>query len=418
MSFKNNFLWLFWSKIFSVLCLFLAGSLINRKLGPSNIGIFAEMQTWVNLFLIIFGISLDSAIYHFANTALYGNDNKSRFVTIGYLSFIFSVIGVFMFTLFIIFKPDQFSATTARLTFLLSILIIFTMVSNHLNIFLQALNKIKSSALVGVIQSAANISIITFGFLMGLMNIRFIIVSMVIVQIITLLTLGVIFKQMSLFRGNFSKTMAIGMIKTGLKQHVATIATFIYAKINQLIIFRICGERESGIFAVALSLALAFTFIPMTFQSALFPRVIHFRDDREITLKSLKFIFFAWGIITLLILLFAKPIIIMYAGSEFVPSVRIFKLLLFMTWILPLSSMITPYYTKLGAFNAASFTAVILALISIGLNLLLVPRFASFGAALSSSLTCILGFFSVLWLFRYLTKKHNFFLKNSTISVG
>ena len=43
------------------------GALINRSLGPFNRGIFAEAQTWVALFVVIFGIGMQAAIYHFSN---------------------------------------------------------------------------------------------------------------------------------------------------------------------------------------------------------------------------------------------------------------------------------------------------------------------------------------------------------------
>jgi hypothetical protein len=43
---------------------FITAAMINRSLGPSLRGVYAEMQTWMGLFAVLFGISMDTAIYH------------------------------------------------------------------------------------------------------------------------------------------------------------------------------------------------------------------------------------------------------------------------------------------------------------------------------------------------------------------
>jgi O-antigen/teichoic acid export membrane protein len=192
----------------------------------------------------------------------------------------------------------------------------------------------------------------------------------------------------------------------GLKQHVATISTFVYMKINQLILFRYCGEAETGIFSVSLAIALALMFLPQTFQTVLYPRVIHAEDDYEVTVRALRVGFYVWGLVVLGIMLLAKPILLVYGGASFLSSVNLLRILLVGVWFLPLSSFVAPYCVKIGAFNACSASAVILGLISIALNFVLIPKFAATGAALATSFTCITGFGLALLLLWYLTKNN------------
>jgi O-antigen/teichoic acid export membrane protein len=394
------------SKTVAMAAGFLTASLINRSLGPSGRGIYAEMQTWMGLFAVIFGMSMDTAIYHFANKSLYEADEKSKFFTTFLLSMIYGLLASAALAIFVYGWPEQVSSETSQHIFLLNILLVATILIGNLTIFLQAIGDIKYSAIIGLVQGLTSVLVIGYAYRADLIDIKLVLISLLIVQAVTLLMLLDKFTKYNFLRGRFSKNLAKGIIAAGLKQHVATIATFVYIKINQLIIFRYCGESETGIFAVPLSAALYLMFIPMTFQTVLYPRVIHATDDYEITIRSLRLGFYIWGVIILLMILFAKPILLLYAGKDFLPAISTFRILLITTWLLPLSSLVAPYCIKLGAFYAMSFSALLLGVISIVLNMLLIPSFLKIGAALATSITSLTGFCFSLILLRFLSKKN------------
>jgi len=394
---------------------FITAALINRSLGPSARGIYAEMQTWLGLFAVLFGMSLDTAIYHFANRSLYGNNDRSRFITTLILSLVYGLLAMGAFTLFVLGWPQQVSSETFKYLILLEVLLIATVLTGNLIIFLQAIGDIRYSAVIGVVQAAVNIAVIGFAYWVDSLNIKIVLISVLFVQGIAFLMLLVKFGKDGLWLGKFSKDLAKGFIKAGLKQHIATIATFVYTKINQLIVFRYCGESSAGIFAVSLSAAFYLMFIPMTFQTVLYPRVIHTTDDYEVTIRSLRWGFYGWGIIVCLMVLFAKPILLLYAGNSFLPSVNNFRILMVAAWFLPLSSILAPYYIKRGAFGLASISAVLMGIISMGLNIILVPRYAEIGASLATALTCFTGFCMVLIFFWHLSHKNPFVIFNPNL---
>jgi O-antigen/teichoic acid export membrane protein len=238
------------------------------------------------------------------------------------------------------------------------------------------------------------------------MDIRFIIERLLIIEIVTLLALFFIFIKAGLIFGRFSLGLSKGLITAGMKQHIATLSTFIYTRVNQLIVFRYCGESETGFFSVALNLAFALIFIPETFRTALYPRVIHSDDDYDVTVRALRIGFYVWGGIVIFTILLARPLLLMYGGDKFLPSVNTFRILMIAGWFLPLSSLFAPYCAKKGAFGIASFLAAVLGIIGIGINLLLVPRYASRGAALSTALVCLIGFGKTIIFMHYLSKKN------------
>lgn len=423
MSLRRNFTWILGSKVSIILATLLTGTLINRSLGPFGRGIFAEIQTWVDLFIIVFGLSIEVGIYHFSNKVLYGSNNKSRLTTIFLLSLIYAIVAVLALTLCMRYWPKQFSVAALNYVVILNILVFTTMVATNLTIFLQAIGNIKFSAFIGIAQALINVGVIGYGYLFGVIDIKFVVNRLVVIQVVSLLILFLIFLKEKLIPGRFSIAMAKRMIVAGVKQHIATMAVFVYTRVNQLIVFRYCGESEAGIFAVSLNLAFALIFIPEIFRIVLYPRVIHSNDDYEVTIRSLRLGFYGWGIVSIVMILFAKPLLLIYAGTKFLPSVNVFRILIVATWFLTTSFLLTPYYVKIGAFGVASFSAALLGIISIGLNLLLVPRYAAIGAAIATAITCMTGFCMAILFLRYLSKKNPFVIfrpdfRNEIIFLG
>lgn len=382
------------------------GALINRSLGPAGRGIYAEVLTWVSLFVMVFGLSIDTAIYHLANRSAYGEDDASRFATILWLNLGYSLLAVAGLSVLVHYWSHLVSATTAQHVFLLAVLILVSMLASNLLVFYQAMGNIKAAAVIGMAQLLVQAALIIAAYLGGFLTLPFIFWSMVIMQLAGVILLLGLAWQSRLMSGRFSLEMAKIILSAGLKQHVATICTFAYTKVNQLILFRYCGEVATGIFSVSLAIALALMFIPQTFQTVLYPRVIHGDDDYEVTVRALRVGFYTWGLMVLGIMLLARPILLVYGGASFLSSVNLLRILMIGAWFLPLSSLVAPYYVKKGAFGLGSTSAVILAVFSIGLNFILVPRYAAVGAALATSVTCLVGFGLVLGLLYLISKKN------------
>jgi len=382
------------------------GALINRSLGPAGRGIYAEVVTWVGLFLMISGMSMDTAIYHLANRSAYGDDDASRFATILWLSLGCSLLAVLGLSVLVHSWSRLVSATTANHVFLLAVLILVTMLATNLLVFYQAAGNIKAAAIIGMIQFLVQSALIIAAFLGGFLTLPFIFWSMVIMQVAALALLLGLAWQSRLMAGHFSKEMAKIILSAGLKQHMATVSGFIHIKINQLILFKYCGEAATGVYSVSLAVALALMFIPQTFQTVLYPRVIHAEDDHEVTMRALRVGFYVWGLMVLGIMFLARPILLVYGGASFLPSVHLLRILMVGAWFWPLSSLVAPYYIKKGAFGLASTSAVILAVFSIALNFILVPRYAAVGAALTTSITCLTGFSLVLGLLFLISGKN------------
>ncbi|PKL46586.1 MAG: hypothetical protein CVV42_15875 [Candidatus Riflebacteria bacterium HGW-Riflebacteria-2] len=408
MSLKANFAWMLGSKFAFVAITFVIHAVINRSLGPDGRGFLAEMQTWIGFFAVLCCMSMNTAIYHYSNKDKYNFTDGSKFVTVTALSLFYAVLGSMAFWLSVNSLPDTFSSNVIQYSQYIILLLFFTMLSTDLMVFLQAAGHIRYSAFIVTVQSITGLLIVGLAFMFGHINFVFLLIYMLISQMVAVvMVLGGCLKSGFVNRKElFSKSLAWGLIRDGLKQHVATVAGFVYTRINQLIVFHYCGEHDAGIFAVALNLAFSILFLPMTLQAALYPRVIHSSDDYEVTIKTLRLTFYGWGVAVILAIIMAKPVLMIYGGEQFQSAASAFQILMVAVWILPLSSMVAPFYVKKGAFLLASLSAIALGIVSMLLNLFLVPRYRVLGAAIATSLTCFIGFVMVLVFLFYLSRRN------------
>jgi O-antigen/teichoic acid export membrane protein len=367
------------------------GGVINRELGPAGRGALAEMQTWVGLFVVVFGLSLDSAFYHFANRERFGDDDRRRFVTAAALILATALCGAAALVVFIRVAPGNVSADASRLVVPLGFLLVTTVSSSTLTVFFQSLGRVRFAALLGASQAPFYLLLIVAAAGSGQLSVEVVIASLVASQTVTVLGAAVAAAREGLWRGEFSGAMARGMLGAGARLHAGTIATFCYMKANQVLVYHWAGAAEAGLYAAALNLSFAFAFVPAALQQALYPRVIHSQDDFTVTVSALRLCFWGWGAASALLALLAEPLLLVYAGGEFRSAVPIFRVLLLASWLLSLGSLIAPYLVKAGVFWVMSASAVAMGAVSLLLNGLLVPAAGGLGAGLATMLTCAGG---------------------------
>ncbi len=403
---KKNFAWMLTNKAIAMMASIIIAALANRALGPSGRGILAEIQTWIALFTTVFGISLESAIYHFADKSRYGITDSTRFRTIALLSIGCSCCGAGALFATTQILPGQFSPTAIQNIFLASLVLFSSMFANHINIFIQATGNIRHVAIVSII-------VTVFSFLLTIIAYFTDAITVPIMLVLTFLPQPVMIAGLLLpvlrkdgISGSFSVSLARGIVISGLKQHIGTISSFITIRLNQIIIFKYCGESPAGNYAVSLGAVLALMTIPMTFQQTLYPRVIHSDDDFEVSILSARYAFYFWGLITLGFAITARPLLYLYAGKDFAESPEIFRILLVMGWLNPVGALFTPYMIKLGAFYAISVINLTLCVSSLILNYTLIPQWGIMGAAVSTSTVGIVGFVICYSTFWFLVKRN------------
>ncbi len=405
-SLRHSFFWTASGQVSQLVGAMFAGALINRALLPAGRGVLAEMQTWVALFVSLCGLSLNTAIYHFANRDRYDVSDRARLLIVVLGSLTTAVLAAAgLLTVFEAW-PSKVSLEAIVHAPLLIGLLVTTIFCVNLVTLGQALGRVKLVALVTIFQTTVNVGCVIPAFFLRRIDVRFAILTAIAVQgvgCVTLLSkLGIDTRSPV---SGLTPATVWQFLSAGLKQHVATVSVFAYTKANQLIVFHYCGDKQSGLFAAALTLAFGLFTGFAAFQMALYPWVIHASDEFAVTIRSLRLAVYGGVLLTLPSMLFAGPLLHLFGGVAFEEARDVFRLLILAAWTLSVSSFAAPYVIKAGAFGINGAITVAIGVLGLLLNFVLVPRLRGAGAATATVLTTLIGFGMTLGLLRVVSGK-------------
>lgn len=389
----SSFVWTFAGKLGQQGSAFIVGALITRGLGTVGRGFFAEVQTWIGMAIALFGLSLDTAIYHFANQERYPVGNGVRLAITVTASLIAAFLAAGLMVAGGWLRPDKISPEAAAQLPLMFAAVVATVLATNLITLGQALGRVKLAAAVSMVQGAVNLAIVAAAFWAGEIDLRLALLAVVATQAIgaTGAMVGFMRTERATFQG-ITKALLTSFVGAGLRLHIGTVAVFLYVRFNFLIVFHFCGAEETGLLATAWTLAFGLFGMLGSFQLALYPRVLHSSDDLEITIRSLRLGLYVGFLFVVPLLISAKWLLRWYGGSSFEAAAPTFRLMTLAAWVMFLASLAAPYLVKAGALLASSACAIVVGIASVGGNLLLVPRLQAEGGGMATLLAVTLNF--------------------------
>jgi O-antigen/teichoic acid export membrane protein len=378
----------------------ISAALINRAISPSGRGIVAEAQTWTALMVVLLGFSLASAIYHFANRGQVSNAARV-FVTL-VMSSMVSLLATAGLAA-VLFGPGALtSAATYEAWPTLIGLPAASIYCANLQALAVALGRTKLSAAANLLMATLSIVLLLAAYTADFLDIEYALFVMFVVQAVGALYLFIgIWRRVGLVSDGISVAILRRFLAIGLKQHAGTVSMFVYTRVNPLIVFHYCGDRETGLLAAAHALAFGLFSLFGAAQTALYSHVSRESDDGlQITIAMLRVVFYSGLLLMLPTMIGAEWLMRAYGGTQFADAAWSFRMLLCAAWLLTVAGMAAPYYVKASAFAFVSTISVVAAIVGIALNLFLVPRFGANGASAATLLTVALVFLGVLAMIR------------------
>ena len=150
---------------------------------------------------------------------------------------------------------------------------------------------------------------------------------------------------------------------------------------------------EVGIYSVAFRLIMPLELLPETFNTVFLPKVSRFRRREEIsryfrdTLKVTGLV----AAVCVLLILFAKPLILLVLGERFLPSVKLFQILVGAFILLTMINPINLVGHSLNRPQLFAIMAGINLLLNFVGNILFIPRYGALGAAVVTLFSRVLG---------------------------
>lgn len=160
----------------------------------------------------------------------------------------------------------------------------------------------------------------------------------------------------------------------------------VYLRIDQLMLYRMVGPAEVGLYGATVRVAEFANVIPTVFMASAFPIFSRLWVESEGRLREATSLSFrAMWVLSMplagVLFLYAEPFVTLLFGEEFRAAARMMALL---AWSLPAAFVNSVLYNRLfssGDQGTAAVLAAFAALLNVGLNLLLIPGYGGVGAA-------------------------------------
>jgi len=394
-GFKRYFLntgWMFGGQLFFLLVSFFIGAWVARYLGPENYGVLNYATAFVGLFTFLSdfgaGAILTRELVKFPEKRdrLMGTVFRMK-LTGGALALILATIATF-------------AVRANPLTRLLVIIFALSLILQSMNVIsLYFQSQVKSKNNVRAMIFATCIS--------SFLKILAVLTGQGVIAIIAIYALDVVWQGIGFIYSyrraglkisawSFDWKLAKEIWRSSWPLMLSAAASYIFLRIDQVMIGTMMGKREVGFYAAAVKLVEIWYFIPGIICSSLFPAIINARKlDPKIYHQRLKNFYILMTIIPLLIsapiVLLSKPLIYWLFGASYLPAVGVLRVYIWSSLGLFLGTAVYQHLMAEDKARIMFIVNIIAMATNVGLNLFFIPAFGLTGAAWATLISyCIM----------------------------
>lgn len=194
----------------------------------------------------------------------------------------------------------------------------------------------------------------------------------------------------SIFQWKFSKGLMRRLLSDSWMQALSTLVILIYMRTDQVMLKKIVGDAETGIFSAAVRLSEVWYFVPNAIVASVAPALVaaYAGGNRALFLAKLQRLFttMIWlGIaVALFTQLLAQPVINLLYKPEFAEAGQILVLHIWTGVFVSFGVASVQYFIIINETRYNFYRTLAGALANVGLNLLLIPKMGAVGAAIGT----------------------------------
>lgn len=210
-------------------------------------------------------------------------------------------------------------------------------------------------------------------------------------------------------RINFS--INFGLLKESLryggKGYLGNVAQFLNYRLDMLLVAYFLNVTAVGHYTIAVGIAERLWMIPGSIGTVLFPRVSAIGDTQanQLTSKVSRHTLFIVFILSIVLIVLAKPLILILFGISFLPAVEPLMILLPGIVALSFAKVLTSDLAGRGRPEFGTYASIVSLAANIPLNLYFIPKWGISGAAFASSIAYILATLIIAAAFIKISKK-------------
>jgi O-antigen/teichoic acid export membrane protein len=362
--------------------------LVARYLGAEGLGIlnFGVALTAIFSILASFGLTT-LATREVARDKSQASKYIANVIPIQMMLSIFT-IGLIVVLVNVLGYPQQ----TIYVVYILSIsIIVYTLLNLFLAIF-QAFEQLEFQSIALIITSIVALCEAVLGILLHVNVVAFAFFMLVSNGAAFVYVYAVYARRFSVPRLEADLTFWRSALKEAWPMVAAGIGIMIYFRIDVVMLSFIQGATAVGFYSVAYTLSEASTVVGAMFLTSVFPVLSRQHQNSEESFRdtcrqSVRYMLYFALPMAFFVTLWAKPIVSLFFGSVFDPSVAALQILIWAAALMYVAmllgnALVTANLQRLTM--RLTFTAVA---INVSLNVLLIPKYSYIGASFATVAT-------------------------------
>ncbi len=376
-------------KIINLVLQFFVSLATARYLGPSNLGTIDYVAAYVSFFSSI--ASLGLAVIVIKEVATNEFDNNEVIWTSIWMRLaiaLFSMISVVS----LFFVTNGENPTIIKIAILESISIFFS-AFDTVDYYFQAKLLSKWSAIAGII-GYVGMSIYRIYLLIEKADIVYFALSSSVEMIFHVFFLMIFYARIEGFKPQFNWNIGKKLLNQSVHYLVAGLITIIYGKIDSIMLGNMLDKSSVGFYSVTLTVAAMWSLIPSTLIQTLTPMLYEYaKNDRSKYLRRLKqaysLIFWLNALYSIFVCIFAKWIILLLYGEEYLPATMALRIVVWYYGISTMSTLTQVYLANDNKNKYINLFCLVGLIVDVIFNLLMIPKWGINGAAIATLITHI-----------------------------
>ncbi len=393
----NNIVWLMFDQVFILFLQFIVGIKIANYYGAEIYGKYSYALSLVAFSGIFFEILNGRIIKKY-----YTDEN---FVKIVYnITFFRNTIAIILFFIPFILK------LTIGIENTLFWLLIFICLDNILTTTTFGIEnffeyKLESKRIV-ISNNIVKVVSYSLQYICMLLNMGIVVIPVIrcVGSLIRVCILKLQYKKYYSINKNLEKRIdfkfLLKLIDEGKFLWITFISFLVYTQIDKIMIERYLGEKEVGIYTIAMQLTTILAILIGPIQNSIYPKMIElYKKDYK---KYYKFFLFSNTIITqlYLVLTILSIIVVKYLfkyvySKEYFSAIGVYTILAFSIFIKANGSLQTSHMTIKNITQKSFYKTLISLFINIFLNIILIKKYGVNGAAIATLITQFIALFVV-----------------------
>jgi PST family polysaccharide transporter len=203
-------------------------------------------------------------------------------------------------------------------------------------------------------------------------------------------------KGLSLRLGKVKKSRCLGLLRDSWPAAISTVSVALLLKTDIVMLGEMVGNEAVGIYSVATTISIFWHFLPIIIVSSVCPFIIQAKADNEaIYIQRITQLFSLMTALALpiivVIMVSSDALISFLYGNLYAAAGPVLAIHIIGCWVVFLAHAQEPWDIAENMLRFNMFKSVSAVFINIGLNLVLIPRYQTIGAATASVVALVIS---------------------------